>query len=415
MQDEYPLTPVPQSNHRTWWSVAAISSLVSLSLPTFLTGIEVGRSMVWADAVMAIYLGSIILAAIGGIAATLGVRYRLTSYALIHLSFGGNAARLVNLAFGLSLVGWFGVNVDLFSEAVLDLIQPSQTSASLILMIEISAGLLITLSTLLGFIWINRLSLIFTPILMVVTALLLRVWLEGDASITPMPADSLTFSEAVSAVVGAAVVGAVILPDITRYVREAYGGWLVSFACYFLVAPLVMVIAAGAMSVLQTDSLLTLMTLSGLGVGAALIVVLGSWVLNSLNLYSAVLTIRASIPESRQMGTTLCLGVLGIAAAAMNITTWFIDFLIYLSIAFIPIAGIMLVHFYTALQPVPQDALTPSAIEGSKSNSQAIIAWVASLAVALAEMQTAITLSGVMSIDLLAFSAAFYYALRRLA
>ena len=84
MQDEYPLTPVPQSNHRTWWSVAAISSLVSLSLPTFLTGIEVGRNMAWADAVMAIYLGSIILAAIGGIAATLGVRYRLTSYALIH-------------------------------------------------------------------------------------------------------------------------------------------------------------------------------------------------------------------------------------------------------------------------------------------------------------------------------------------
>ena len=351
MQDEYPLTLVPQSNHRTWWSVfAAISSLVSLSLPTFWTGIEVGRSMAWADAVKAIYLGSIILAAVGGIAATLGVRYRLTSYALIHLSFGGNAARLVNLAFGLSL-GWFGVNVDLFSEAVLDLIQPSETNAPLILIIEISAGLLITLSTLLGFIWINRLSLIFTPILMVVTALLLRVWLEGDASITPMPADSLTFSEAVSAVVGAAVVGAVILPDITRYVREAYGGWLVSFACYFLVAPLVMVIAAGAMSVLQTDSLLTLMTLSGLGVGAALIVVLGSWVLNSLNLYSAVLTIRASIPESRQMGTTLCLGVLGIAAAAMNITTWFIDFLIYLSIAFIPIAGIMLVHFYTALQP----------------------------------------------------------------
>ena len=169
------------------------------------------------------------------------------------------------------------------------------------------------------------------------------------------------------------------------------------------------------MNVLQTDSLLTLMTLSGLGVGAALIVVLGSWVLNSLNLYSAVLTIRASITESRQMGTTLCLGVLGIAAAAMNITTWFIDFLIYLSIAFIPIAGIMLVHFYTALQPVPQDALTPRAIEDSKSNSQAIMAWVASLAIALAEMQTAITLSGVMSIDLLAFSAAFYYALRRLA
>ena len=79
-----------------------------------------------------------------------------------------------------------------------------------------------------------------------------------------------------------------------------------------------------------------------------------------------------------------------------------------------PIAGIMLVHSYTALQPVRHDALSPSAIESSKSNSQAIMAWIASLAVALVEMQTAITMSGVMSIDLLAFSAAFYYALRRL-
>ena len=57
--------------------------------------------MAWADAVMAIYLGSIICA-IGGIAATLGVRYRLTSYALI-ISFGGNADS--STAFGLSLVG----------------------------------------------------------------------------------------------------------------------------------------------------------------------------------------------------------------------------------------------------------------------------------------------------------------------
>ena len=370
--------------------------------------------MTWESAITAIYLGSAILAAVGGIAATLGVRYRLTSYALIQLSFGGDAAKLVNLAFGLSLVGWFGVNVDLFSEAVLHLVAPIEPSSSLILLIEITAGFLITLSTLLGFIWINRLSIVFTPILMVVTAMLLWVWLEGEASMTLIPASTLTFNEAVSAVVGAAIVGAVILPDITRYVREAYGGWLVSLACYFLVAPLVMVIAAGAMSVLQTDSLLTLMTLSGLGVGAALIVVLGSWVLNSLNLYSAVLTVRASIVQSRQIETTLCLGVLGIAAAAMNITTWFIDFLIYLSIAFIPIAGIILVHFYMAIQTATQDILTPSVIEDSESNSRAIIAWIASLAIALAEMQTPITFSGVMSIDLLAFSAAFYYALRRL-
>ena len=73
----------------------------------------------------------------------------------------------------------------------------------------------------------------------------------------------------------------------------------------------------------------------------------------------------------------------------------------------------MLVHFYTALSPC-RKCLHLGLLKAQKSHSQAIIAWVASLAIALAEMQTAITLSGVMSIDLLAFSY-FYYALRRLA
>ena len=410
INDEYPLTPVPKARLRHWFSVAAISALVSLSLPTFLTGIEVGQSLSFDQTLAAIYLGSLILTLVGGVSGTLGVKYRLTSYALIQASFGGVGARIVNLAFGASLVGWFGVNVDLFSDACIQLLGNESPHSAQILLIEICAGVIMTISTLLGFLWINRLSMLFAPVLLVVTAFLMNLWIRGDSDLAYAKISSeLSFSNAVSAVVGAAIIGAVILPDITRYVTQSYGGWMVSIVCYLVIAPPVMLIAAGAMSHSEAKELLDLMMISGLGLGAALIVILGSWVLNSLNLYSAVLSIRASVPVTTTSKATVGLGLLGICAATLDITSWFIDFLIYLSIGFIPVAAIMLVHF----QSRPS---TTQCIEGlvltAKTNNRALLIWAMSMVMAMLELEFNLSVSGVLALDLLVFSALTYAMVR---
>ena len=61
--------------------------------------------------------------------------------------------------------------------------------------------------------------------------------------------------------------------------------------------PFVMWVAASAAMVLGTEDIISIMLTLGLGLGAFIIIIAGSWVLNALNLYSAVLGVTASFPR----------------------------------------------------------------------------------------------------------------------
>ena len=65
--------------------------------------------------------------------------------------------------------------------------------------------------------------------------------------------------------------------------------------------PFVMWVGASAAFALATDDITTIMLTLGLGLGAFAIIIAGSWVLNALNLYSAVLGVTASFPRAGTM------------------------------------------------------------------------------------------------------------------
>ena len=99
-----------------WPRIAAIAAMLSFSLPTFITGLEIHQSSSVSNTLWALVIGSLILTLIGGAMGTIGVKSRLSSYLLVKIAFGNAGAGIVNIAFALSLIGWFGVNIDLFSK-----------------------------------------------------------------------------------------------------------------------------------------------------------------------------------------------------------------------------------------------------------------------------------------------------------
>ena len=105
-----------------WPRIAAIAAMLSFSLPTFITGLEIHQSSSVSNTLWALVIGSLILTLIGGAMGTIGVKSRLSSYLLVKIAFGNAGAGIVNIAFALSLIGWFGVNIDLFSNAVVRLL-----------------------------------------------------------------------------------------------------------------------------------------------------------------------------------------------------------------------------------------------------------------------------------------------------
>jgi cytosine permease len=325
--------------------------MVAFSLPTFLTGMEVSLVLPGSDGFVALFWGSLLLAVIASISGSIGARTHLSSYMLVRIAFGDKGAALVNVAFAVSLLGWFGVNIDLFSGAVDRLLADSVGLTLPTWLVELAAGAVMTITTIYGFRAINTLSLVLVPVMMAVTASLISSSLDVRplAEILAVePSERYALGRGISSVVGGVIVGAVIMPDVTRFIRHWRGAIYTAVLAYFFVGIIVMSAGGLAAAALERDDLLEIMLLVGLGWGAFAIVIAGSWVLNSLNLYSTMLSVEATWPALNNRFLVIVLGALGTGAAFLNILDVFLTFLFYLAIVFVPVAGVIMIDYIVA-------------------------------------------------------------------
>lgn len=408
---EFSTEPVPDEYTVSWIRVAIIASMVAFSLPVFLAGVEIAISFSPLRTLEVFVVGTVILTVIGCITAAIGANTRLSSYMLNRIAFGFHGAALVNTAFAISLLGWFGVNIDLFSGAVQRLTLDIYAVSVPAWPIEIFAGLIMTVTTVFGFRAINTLSAFLVPVLIAVTAQLI-VGSLTDQSLTQImrtsSANELSFGDGVSAVVGSAIVGAVILPDITRFVRHWSGGIFVVLTSYLVIQ--FIVISAGGLSAtaLEDDDLLNIMLTLGIGWAAFAIVIFGSWVLNSLNLYSTMLSVESTAPKLNNTSLIIILGSLGTLAAFMNILNDFLSFLFYLAVIFVPVSGIIIVDYLVLRRSAyHEDRL----LLQQKTRPKAIAAWGLGACVALMGSWSWISITNIAALDAMIVAALAYYLL----
>ena len=410
---EFATEPVPPGNRVGWIRVGVISAMVAFSLPTFVTGAEVFLAIDNANGMAAVLVGCALITLIGSIAGLIGTRTHLSSYMLARIAFGTNGAAIVNIAFAISLLGWFGVNIDLFGGALLRLLEDTLGLSVHPWVIELFAGVLMTVTTIYGFRAINALSTLLVPVMMVVTVVLISSALGSRPFAETLGAQQvaeITFGYAVSSVIGGIIVGAVILPDITRFIRKRRGAIYTAVLAYLVVQPVVMVAGGFAADLLANDDFLDVLIVMGLSWAAFVIVIAGSWVLNSLNLYSTTLSIEATFPRAENRLLIVVLGALGTVAAFFNILDYFLAFLFYLAIVFVPVAGVIAVDHFLA---------RPSAyfenLHSAERNlsPMALVAWAAGSIVALLGAEEVIRLTGVAAVDAMLVSAAGYALLSR--
>lgn len=395
-----------------WPRVAAVGAMVAFSLPTFVTGLEVGAGLNPMNTVWALLWGSVIIVITGAVMGMIGAKTRMSSYLLVRIAFGDRGASLVNIAFAISLLGWFGVNINLFMDAVAGLGRDVWGVELPPVSLAIFASFCMTLTTLIGFKAINILASLLVPVLVVVTVLLAKFALSKQTLSEVFAlekVETLTVGEGISAIVGAIIIGAIILPDITRFVKHWSGAIYTAVISYFIVQTVVMGAAALAGATSGKDDVLEIMLDLNLGIGAFIIVIAGSWVLNSLNLYSAVLGMKATFPKLKTVFLTIALGVIGVAAALMNILDSFITFLFWLSVLFIPVAGVLMID---ALLIRPGIYNIETLDDNKTLNWKGFAAWAVGAVVAVLASEGLIpTLTKIAAMDAVILSGVIYVLL----
>ena len=350
--EEFSVDPVPDKETVNGLHVALVLIGIAITIPAFLTGSQLGLAMGLNDVAIAIPIGAAFLCVIGCLAATIAAQSRLTTYMIIQFCFGTKGAKLVNLVISITIFGWFTVTAAFFGEsiqqAIKDIWGVSGGVAGNLSLLIIMGSLLVIATTVFGFKAIDKLAQLAVPLLFAALIWLVYLALE-DASLADLQSyssNAMTLGQGITAVIGGFIVGAVILPDYCRYVRNTRHGLFASILHFGIAYPLILFMLAVVAIHSGEKNFINIMTGMGLGVIGLLVLIFATWTTNTGNLYSNALVLKTIFTGVPQWMIVVAAGLLGTLLAISGIASYFIDFLIFLGISIPPIAGIYIADYF---------------------------------------------------------------------
>lgn len=332
---------VPHEKTLSWVHILLVYVGVSLTIPAFLLIANVALSLGYEAGGWAIFLSSVILSFFGMMTGMVGSKTNLSSYMIISKVFGYRGAKIINVLFAVTLVGWFGVTLSFFAQAANNIADLGYQSWLLI------GTVLMTLTAIYGFRGLHVFSLIAVPFLLIFLYGLSVIPLKETSFVDILALKgnhSLSFGSAVSMLVGGMMVGVAIFPDLARYTKSVKDGMIAgvtSFMAFVLFALPIMI----PVLYYNQANIVEIVQNFGYPLAALLLIILASWSSNDNNLYSSALSLTIVFKNISKNKIVVALAVLGYICSAINITDYFIAFLTFLTVIIPPVASIYSVDF----------------------------------------------------------------------
>ena len=353
VHDDYATRPVPRDARRPMWEVLVIRLGAFACVPQLLLGSALGYGLGFREAVWATLLGSVILQALslalGAAACAEGLS---TTLLAAWAGFGRIGSALVGAVIAVALMGWFGVQNGVFASGLFH-----ATGWMNVPLWSVVTGVAVTWITVKGYRLMSLIARIALPLFLLAVAWAAVRLLAGHSLaelLAAVPAGPrLSLPAAITAVTGSFIIGAIVTPDVTRFMRSGRDVlWMTVIATF--VGELTINLLAVAMALLlRTSDIVALMSALAGGIGAT-IAVASTIKLNNLNLYSSSLGFSTLVHALRlRRGTTIdrvrltwWVGIASTVLSMLGILEHFIGFLVLLGVAIPPIAGIMLVDYF---------------------------------------------------------------------
>lgn len=330
------------------YRVALVCIAVAFTLTGLYIGSELALTQGLAAGIRAVIIGSLVLCMMSVPAAVVGAQTRLSTYMIVSNVFGRTGAKLVNLVLVLVLLGWYAVTAELAGRTCYLTMADYFSSTPPQWVFTLGCSGLVIVTTVFGFQAIDRISLLFAPLLVVLTAYV--AWRATThvswQALLAIPGTRVDLSTGISAVIGAMIVGVVLMPDITRYSRSTFDCALISITGNGLGAGGALILAmVPALAFHEVDPMKYMAALGVVGV-AFVTLILSTWTVNAINLYSTGLVTSTAFRNISYGRIIIGCGTVGTIAAVIGIADRLIGFLVLLGLVVPPIAGVYLTDFF---------------------------------------------------------------------
>jgi len=348
--NQYTNTKVQEKDFISGWMVAFIIAGSALTISFLYLGSEIALNLGFKKSLLAFGISTLVLTALCAITTIIGNRSRLSTYMILHFSFGQMGAKIINVIVGFSLLGWCSVNLELLALTVKDTAIETMGINLPIWSIIITTSVLITITTIYGIKSIEKLANIAVPLMLFFLGYVVYKSLGQIPSFSqiweyqPLKAD-MTLFEATAVLIGSSILFPVLMADFSRFIHNdkqsqiAVLGITIGF-------PIALVFAAIPTIITGEVDIIKIMNGFELIIPAFILLVFSTWVTNAVNLYSTTLTfstVKTSFGFKKMAITT---SVIATVMALLGFTNYFFDFLNLLAVFTPSISVIYIIDFY---------------------------------------------------------------------
>ena len=380
--EDYEIRPVPKEERKSWYYLTMVWIAGIIALSATALGGALGSGMSLKEAIIASAVGCFLLSIFNSLCAIVGNKTGISTGMISTFALGRFGSILVSIVIAISLFGWFGVQLDLFGSSLFNVINNVFGVEINKVVLMIFGGALMTITSMIGYKGLEKLSLFATPLLGILLIgsayIVLKNYGYDELSSAPLTMDPLTVGGGISLVIGSLAIGAIIAPDFSRYSKSTKDTVIASTLSYFIGYAIVLILAVLLAKATSEVDVVAIMIGIGWGTGAMLVLILAQWTTNNTNLYSSSLAFSVVFKKVPKYIITILAGIIGTTLAVFGIYDNFISFLSILSIMIPPVGGI-----YVADYMIRSHSYDFKRIDSvRKFNVWSLVIWVLAITVA---------------------------------
>lgn len=344
-----PHAPISQDQRRDAAPLLTLAFGWGFLITGLIVGGALGNGLPFDAIIKATFIGNSINFVLGALVAYVGYKTACNSGLLYRYVYGTLGARAPAVFVALLTICWQGIIVGAFGFAWTQSFESTSFYA-----VAVFGGLLFTFTTYFG---VRGLELVSIPATLILVAVgVYAGYINVDAaggfagflemSRQSASTEPLTMVQAVNLVIGSWIVGAIVMPEYTRFAKKAWVAIAIPFIVMIVSQWFLQVIGAMGGIVSGTYDFTTYMLAQGAIVGAVGVIAMSFalWTTGDANLYLPAVQTASVFKRPQRVMTVIC-GLLG-TILGLGIYAKFLVWIDLLASLAPPVIGPLIVDFY---------------------------------------------------------------------
>ncbi|MEL6137301.1 MAG: cytosine permease [Cyanobacteria bacterium J06628_6] len=344
--EDYPLSPVPLSARKPFWSLSLLLMGFALTSTTLFAGGDLGPAFSFPQLIGLILVGNLILGAYCAALAYIAANTGLTTVLMARFSFGNVGSRWVDFIMGATQIGWYAFTTAIVVQVLLTLFG-LESGGLLYFLLVFFFNYAFCATAYIGYRAIDWLSRLAVPAMLILVAISLALAAgDFDGAALAAPTGALGTGTALAIIIGTFISGGTQATNWSRFADSGRNAVVSTLSAFFLVNGILVFAGAFCTLVYGSQDLIQAMQTQGILAGGVLLLILNVWTTQDNTIYAFSVAGANMFRTTKRHAFVLGGATLALVLTLSGIYELLPTYLIFLGTVIPPVGGIIMVDYW---------------------------------------------------------------------